>query len=642
MELLVLAIPVLVVLWIRRDRRALAPEAGASILGAAGFRPDAHLEGAPAPWRSLVPLVRVEMGRLLRHPAPYLMFLPIAPIMVISSRYPSIRVESMADVEIPIYVVPFAWGAIVAANLTMLRSRRWRTDELLGALPVPSGSRTIAVGLASVALMLPALVILAGWQVLAWTAGRSIGSPRPVVLLVAPLLVLGGCCLGIAVARWLPRPGIAWLAVIATFVLQVNLGALDPRWRWLHFSMYASESLHHQDLAPTWHEWHAVYLVAGSLLVAALAVLRTRRDARVVAALVVAVVVLIGSGAWQVRPMSAAEVASFANRLEHPEQTQRCVAREAITYCGVDPVLDLVDAWDRPVRAVWQRVPASGRPAALTVRQRPLITAIAEVPSEVLAVVDPSRVWPDDREVSVSDEWAVPAPEHGDEPGRVELALAFRVASSTLGLAPDAHWETTARGAGGSDEWATGFLRTNLEDERGQGDPTAYHGTLPGPLVVCTTGEQARGVVALWLAGQATPAARETLRHWAGVLDATRDLDRTVVFDPGDSYREGLSGVVPENGTAVRARSIVIAARLLEQPDGDVARVLDEHWRDLRSATLSWDDAAGWFAPLGSNPLPIPPYDPTDEDPLGALAPPRPRFLAGLCEGERPDVAARP
>jgi len=68
------------------------------------------------------------------------------------------------------------------------------------------------------------------------------------------VIVVGGGFVGVAVARWLPRPVFGWVAVLASLLLQVNLGATDTRWRWLHFSIDGTDGLTYPAIAPAHHE----------------------------------------------------------------------------------------------------------------------------------------------------------------------------------------------------------------------------------------------------------------------------------------------------------------------------------------------------------------------------------------------------
>jgi hypothetical protein len=618
--------PVFALAWTARDRQLMATAIGA-IDPPSRARGDAVLRGAGVRWRALWPLVRVESTRLARHPAPFIVALPFAALSLSMFLYGSIVSYDRNDQDIVIFLVPYAWGSLIASNLLTLRSRRWRSDELLSTTAAPPRARTLAHLLATVALLPGAMAMLALWFAVSAWSGRAIGTPRPAVVAVGLLLVIGGGCVGVAVARWLPRPAFGWVAVLATIILQTNFAPVDPRWRWLHFTLYGGESINYPALAAEHHVVHLVYLLGGILLVAAVALARDGFELPTLALGAVALVTIAGSAVLQVQPAAPDEASRLVQRLEDPAAGQVCSTSDAVTICADTNYTDLLPHWRRPIDGVLRRVPSGATPAHLVVRQRPLIDARVALPAEIATRVDPAVVWPDDEEVSVSNQWALAAPDSPDE-GRAQLALGFRTASAIVGLPPDAWWSRPSRG---SDAWTTVPLAAHGEDR---------NTPVLGPLVQCSAAGEARAVVAAWLAAQATPAARIALLWLAARVISEGMLDAPVSFDAAGTYALDLPQVLPEAGAVLAGADIVAVAALLSRPDDEVATIIAGHWEQLAprgpSAPARTADLLAWFgldpaqvrrSVVATGPTPDPEPHPEDQ-----IAPPA---ITGPCPATR-------
>ncbi len=618
-----LVTPLAAIFVSQRTQQLMAPAVGALDL-ARPVRGDAGLRGSTVAWRHLCPLVRLESVRLVRHPAVYLVAIPFTVVNFFQLEGSEVLVLDRDDVSLAVLLAPYGWGVLIASNLLTLRSRRWRSEELLATMPVPQRSRTAAHLVAPLVTLPGAAVLLAGWFALAARSDHVRGTARPAAVLAGVLIVVGGGCVGVAVARWLPRPLFGWLAVIVTIVLQVNFGALDPRWRWLHFSVYAAETISYPRLAPQHHEVHLLYLAGGVLLVAAVALARDGLDRRSGALGGTALAVLLVTGAVQTAPLADADTALFVTRLEQPGIGQTCRPAAGATVCA-DPGFEFaIDWWTEPVVGVLRRVPDSARPADLVIRQRALVDARALLHPEIASAVDPAVAWPDDREVSVSDRWRLAAPGDPDGPGRVQLALAYRTASALVGLPPDAWWSASSRG---SAAWATVPLAAGGE----RNEPVR------GPLVQCDAAGDGRAVVAAWLAGQSTPAARAELRRRAGEVVARQWADTPVAFDPVDNYLTGLPDVLPEQGAVPSGGEILAATALLDLDDALVAAAFADRWSELVApGSVPTATVLGW---LGSDPsraraavaATAPRFDP-EIDPDADTDPP---VLTGTCPRTR-------
>jgi hypothetical protein len=136
--------------------------------------------------------------------------------------------------------------------------------------------------------------------------------------------------------------------------------------------------------------------------------------------------------------------------------------------------------------------------------------------------------------------------------------------------------------------------------------------TKPGDLMGdCSVMGQSRGVVALWLAAQATP---DTAAYFRRIV-AQQDADVGSWFGngqptPGTSTNDNPEGIIylpPPDQNGIQDGSFTFtpptavagyfghedaryAVQLLDRPPSQVARAVDEHWKQLTSSRTSTED----------------------------------------------------
>jgi hypothetical protein len=137
--------------------------------------------------------------------------------------------------------------------------------------------------------------------------------------------------------------------------------------------------------------------------------------------------------------------------------------------------------------------------------------------------------------------------------------------------------------------------------------PTGSAGSTAERMIVtgaCAAGGQAREVLALWLAAQATPGARSTFTAMSG--------DATGGGTPGAGH-DALPGLVDFDERAGVAASPVawsrtgsmVAARMLERDPEAIADVVRRNWRRWTAPSTSaaeLADAVGVAAPADLQP----------------------------------------
>jgi len=481
-------------------------------------------------------LTRSESGHLLRHPS---LLIGVALSVLLIRTAASGNILTEADGDVALGLVPLAWATLIATNLSALRGRRDGSAELFGSLPSAPATRTAAQLLAGWVAVVAGVIVLIGWLVLEWRSGLAIGSPNVAQLVIGPLLVAGAAALGVLAARWLPHPIVGPLVVVATTVVQAGpLSSGTSPLRWMAFAADATSpaSAPGDDgiAFPGPVDWHVLYIGGTILIAGVLAVARHGFSRRVSLALAGAAALAGVAAVGQTRPLSDDEISRRDALLTNPPAV--CEVRSAVRYCAPGDFRARFGQWEGPVKAVLRRTPAEVRDRGLVVSMRDLnVTSspdctptplLALLPPRVRAAVDPAAVWPADGAVHPDREWPwdeeCTFTDHG-------VALTVQVGAWAVGLPP-------AQAAASSP---------------------------------CQASGQARSVVALWLAGQATPGGVR------GLADIGRASGPGTTVDFGDSANQ------PSWGVAYAKADLALALALLERPVDDVARIVTESWEQL-------------------------------------------------------------
>ncbi len=566
MELLVfLAFVGAVVLIVRSRRQA----AGVTFKPAGAFHPPRHLEGSPASRAAVLAMARREGVLLILHPAfliGLILFLPLMTLIGLGLDSGA-GVLSQDDGSLNLLLVPLGWAAILASNLCTLRSRRYGTDELLGGAVVPLGSRTAAHLVACLAT-LPVSVGFAAALVLLRRLEGWEGWPRIEVFVVGPLIVLGGAVLGVAVARWLPWAVFGWVAVVATFVLQVSYGEADARFRWLHFSSHGNDtSFNLPEFQLERHGWHLVYLVGATLLVAAVALLRSPPTGARVGLLGVSIALVALGIVAQVQPPTPAQAATIAGRLQDPTAHQDCEVVDGVTYCSWPRYASWREGWRGPVEGVLSVVPSQvvDRPGGFVVSQRPDLQVRSRIDPDLRSSIDPRLVFRREPVVHPTFGWAIPIWTMTDIEEDRDFSLAYATALVAVGL-PDRPWWDEASE---TQAWATRKLHRDMPDDEIE--------MLADSLTTCAAGGEARTVLALWLAGRSTEKARRALDQASTDLVGAGYVD--LLFE--EHYDRTVPPALPSFGSLATGADVQTAKALLSLPDKRVEAVVRSRWNDL-------------------------------------------------------------
>lgn len=557
MEFVIIAVVLLVVFWLLR-RGSATPRVG--FVGPVQSARETE-------WRGLLPLARADAGRVLRHPA-FLAGVVLTPLMF----YAATKTESgwwTASTGIALALAPLGWLTIVATNLAALRPRRTGADELFGSLPTPQSVRTSALLASGIAPAMTAIVLAVGAVVtLAVTRGDELrGSPQWAEIAAGVLLAAGGACVGVAVARWLPRGVYGPLAVVVVILLQTRF--LDATtWPWdrgeadsIRFFGFLAEPTSVGDpfleLRPS--GWHLLYLTGLVVAMAAVALAREGMRRPVAGLLAAGLVVTVGAGWGQTRPLSEAREVEMVEYLIDPRAHQMCQQAKGVEYCAYPDFADDVPKWRDRVEATLALIPAvafTDRPP-LKVIQRPATIASNDdcspvafhtsLSRSVAERVSPSELWPADGNVHPPFVEESSACSEEDLHG---FFLAVQTAAWTAGL-PPAPWGLNRR---------------------------------------CDANGQARAVVALWAGAAATPDGAETLRMI--VRSAQGEGAARLAFAAWDD--PPMWGV---DYTVADART---ALALLKVPTAGVRTVLERDWVRWTGSGTSADELAKEFGVVAS------------------------------------------
>lgn len=516
-------------------------------------------------WATAFRLAVGEGRRLVRHPA-FLVGVLLAQLTLwLATRQAAF--DWQAQHQLALGLAPLGWAAIVAGNLTSLRTRRDSTEELFGTTPTSDASRTTSHLLAALATVPVSAAIVAVWWVLLVARGVR-GVPDWAEVAVGPAIVLGGCVAGVFTARWLRVVPAAFAAVVFVVVVQDNMLSLEraPA-RWLAFLVPPSH-ITDPGVQIRHAGWHLAYLLAAALLLGSLALARHGWSRPVTGGVAVGLVVVLGAAFVQTRPPTRAETARIVSRLVEPDGQQHCREEAGIRYCAYHAFESLVPEWQEVVEAVVGHVPAPHRRAGLVVRQRPEASAsdmdcqpvpfLRALPVEVEREIDPTALWRADGEVHPGLKWPDAFPCEGPPAHGVFLGV-----------------QTGA--------WAVGL-------------PPAVG---PGPRR-CAADGQARSAIALWLGTRSAAEGPAVLRRVA--LDARVWENDRITFPALDGMGWD---VAPPWGVAWHRSDVDAALALAAIPEREVLRVLERDWARLtapETTTAALLDALG--ASSRSRPVP--------------------------------------
>lgn len=324
------------------------------------------------------PLVAFEGRRLLRNP--FLWSAALVGLALFAYQAwdwaPDLTVDTVDLAGCALFL---AGAVLLVANLATSRDGRYGMPETLAALPGRAPVRTRAVAVAAMAVGGALAVGLIGTG-LAIRVGQGPVAGRfdAFEALAGIAAVTLAAALGVALARWLPGlivGPVVLLGLALVTLLNRNLSGVG--------GWFLPLVLHHGvDWPQRPSALHLAYLVAGSVLLTAVALLRhRRRPVRLVAAAVaVGIAVLAGglaAGSPEVDLRSARPGPDgtlvdprVRDRYFGPD-AYRCENRDAVTYCAFPGYVAWIPRWMAAVGPIAAAVPPAARSRLPVVRQQP-------------------------------------------------------------------------------------------------------------------------------------------------------------------------------------------------------------------------------------------------------------------------------
>jgi hypothetical protein len=457
----------------------------------------------------VIALAGREGARLVRHPifiGGFLLSLGVFGLLT----WNSAPVLHRDDTQTPGALLPLAAATLIVGNLAAIRAARDGSDELFGGLPTVAAARMAGHLVSLVWAVLGSLSALAVMFLYALVDG-PVGAPRFGEIAVGPLTVFIFGAIGVLIAGWKKHVAIAPIAVVALITIQILMvqpivGIQPEPTRLPWFAFWVPLSLTGSappELVIRPSGAHALYLlgIAGTLVAFSLMRFGLRRP---LVAMLVAALVVAGAGAVaQTRSPSAQELAHLAALVERPDDFQVCRGISGNTYCAYPAYEPWIDRWAAAIGGVIDALPAEERPEGLLIRQSfgTYFEGWVDVPRKTLRRSHRAfRRTSGPGLIEVGYEWG-----RGTMEGLYEFGLVMPVATKAVGLSFTKDDVRLTRED-------VELLERTLLPQVGKKRRERY---AERTLVVgrrwdsCTVLGQARGVVANWLAAQATPATRD-------------------------------------------------------------------------------------------------------------------------------------
>lgn len=376
-----------------------------------------------------------------------------------------------------------------------------------------------------------------------------------------PVMVWFAGIAGVFLARWLPHPIVAPVALVGVGVLQLvaspdfevftTFGAVT-NFEWLAPWMVPSAWWPIEVLANRPSILHLAYLVLFALT---LAILSLRLGARarwfklgMVGSLVL--VAVFGSvGLPKIDP-DFDRFRAWKNRAAE----QSCSTADGIEYCAFEFYRDWIPRWQATVANVDQLFPVD----ITRVMQRPHNSGfdeqgVLEAPGLVLT----STHW--DRQGAASYQ---------------RLGLSLLAAQSAVGL------PTTLTIRRFTPAEIESIVRNNPDYP---GDLRAQYEDQPATPNSCSAVGQARSVVAVWLAA-------------AALDDGKESLDLALSASPTSPYFVASHmGNRPTDSIVIGGSDALLARQLLDVPAADVRSELQARWEQVIDPSTTAGDLASWF-----------------------------------------------
>lgn len=539
-------------------------------------RPPAAPVAAPSAWRVATQLGWAEARRVIRHPATILGFgLAAWAMWALNTGQAPVLNRAGANTATPLVLM--AGGGLIAVADSAVRLWKTERSEAIDVAPASARVRTLGLLLAAISPVVIALI-------LQFSALGVMLLDQPVTrldwwdTLTGPAVVAMASAAGVAGGRWVPSWFTGPLTLIVLGAGSVAVRSFEMRqnfgeWvAWLAPLVPLEFDPVEIAFRPTGR--HLLYVVALIVVFTATALLRggARRGWFPAVALVLSLgaVVLLGVS----QASAYAEYDRSARLAEYlpPAAEYVCEERGTVTYCAYPEYEPWIGEWAAMVQPVLDLAPDHLQNRPLEVRQYPTRALDLFLNGNEFA-------FEDEPGLAIGMWWGRGAGGTGD---RVDDSYPFGMALGTaswlvgLPLEPVAGTTDVIRDETGEIihvEFLPGVEGANP-------DEIAYRN--------CSTLDQGRAVIALWLAAQAAPVAEQHLRNLIEYSRFPLTETYTRVDGSGDTrgfhhlYSElGVGQPYPWYALHFHLHEAYYAHQLLDRPDEQVLALIHANWERL-------------------------------------------------------------
>ena len=486
-------------------------------------------------------------------------------------------------------LLPLAAATLIVANLAAIRGERDGASELYEGTPTSAPARTLAHLLSlgwAIAGATVLLLVMFTYQAF----DDPVGTPRLSELATGPATVLLFGSLGILLGRWKHHVAIAPIALVLLIATEIMLiqpvvgykishSRLPWLAPWVPTSLTSSVP---PELVSRPADWHLLYLCGLIVVVGAGAVLTHGLRRRVMAVLIAGALVVGIGGAAQLRPLPRTEHLRLLAQIERAEEFQTCDERNGFTYCAYPAYVPWIDRWAAAIDGALEPVPEEGRPTGLVVRQTfaSYSEGHVDLPKRAVRRLRWDRSASDD--LLVGFDWGRWTAE-----GFYEIGLNLSAVMRPMGL------PTERRDIRLTESDVELFKKEYLFQFPKHRRAAVERNKLQvgKRWTSCHVFGQARAVIALWLAGQATPgteaAMHQTNRNYP--YGITLVPDQNVYYWNGPYWSfYAPTPANPDWGVVNwMDQEFRYAIQLLDRPDEEVAAALRADWDELTAPTTS-------------------------------------------------------
>jgi hypothetical protein len=552
-------------------------------------RPDTF-SNAPSGWEVAVQLGKVEGRRILLHPASlFTLLLAVGAMWVMHQGEAPVLNRASATTVVPLMV--FAAGVLIAS--ADASARLWTTEqsEALDIAPASPRVRTAGLVLAATAPVIVGL-ILQVVTIAVLLLNDPVTSLVPWDFLAGITVIALSVAIGVAAGRWIPSRFTGPMTLIALIAAVSYLGSYGMRSRFgdvvTWFAPFVALDWEPAEIVFRPTGAHLIYLIGLVGVFIGLALLRgTGRRWFVGASLVASVAVLAAGVGGQLADYEAFDSETVLAEYMPPLAEDVCQVRGNVEYCALAGYENWIEEWAEMVEGVLDVAPDNIASTQLAVRQYP--TRLMDQGQSFTLEYEPG--------IAVGAWW------NRGGGGKTQadaypFGLALGVSSWAVGIPFERTpgrwvWEVDDAGNRINSEFVPGI----------EGVPEDEIEYAP----YCSTLNQGRAMVALWMAAQVDQRTGEYLanrleRTQAPLVEEFVDTDGTTFpmfhgmleeIDNGQYY--------PWYPILYWMHEAYYAQELLEQDPADVEALVAQHWQTLTDPTTTTAEAVQL---LGIDPVP--------------------------------------